>query len=71
MISGEQIERYQQWQEYFKTRMYSFVNILLTGDGEDDSSEYDRFFHESIGMNPEELLGTLDTKVRMIRMENN
>ena len=71
MISGEQIERYQKWQEYFKTRMYSFVNILLNGDGEDDSSEYDRFFHESIGMNPEELLGTLDTKVRMIRMESN
>ena len=71
-ISREQIERYQKWQGYFKARGYSFLNVLYAGeDDEEGLTEYDKFFHESIGTAPEELLGMLDKKVRMIRMEGN
>ena len=75
IISPEQIERYQKWQNYFRVRGYSFFNVLFENDEADDEeeSEYEKLFYseESAGMSPEELLGSLDQKVRMIRMERN
>ena len=71
-ISRKQIDRYQKWQGYFRVRGYSFLNVLYSGDeDEEGTNEYDKLFHESIGKAPEEVLGMLDKKVRMIRMEGN
>ena len=72
IVSREQIERYQQWQKYFKAKEYSFLNVLYaSADEEEDSDEYTRLFYDSYGMKPEELLGALDKKIRMMRMEGN
>ena len=55
-----------------KTELADALIVLYASeDDEEGSTEYDKFFHESIGMAPEELLGMLDKKVRMIRMEGN
>ncbi len=71
-INREQIDRYQKWQGYFKARGYSFLNVLYgSGNDEEAQNEYDRLFYDSIGKAPEEVLGMLDQKVRMIRMERN
>lgn len=73
IVSSEQIERYKQWQGCFWAKGYSFLNVLYATSNEEDAetNEYDRVFYESFGMKPEELLGMLDKKVRMIRMEGN
>ena len=75
LISPEEIERYQKWQHYFKVRGYSFLNVLFENEEANDEAEsdYEKLFYseESAEMSPEELLGTLDQKVRMIRMERN
>ena len=74
IVSSEQIERYKQWQGYFRAKGYSFLNVLYATSNEEEdaeTTEYDRVFYESFGMKPEELLGMLDKKVRMIRMEGN
>ena len=75
LISPEEIERYQKWQDYFKVRGYSFLNVLFENEEANDEAEsdYEKLFYseESAEMSPEELLGTLDQKVRMIRMERN
>lgn len=75
LISPEEIERYQKWQDYFKVRGYSFLNVLFENEEANDEAEsdYEKLFYseESAEMSPEELLGMLDQKVRMIRMERN
>ena len=51
---------------------YSFLNVLYaSADEEEDSDEYTRLIYDSYGMKPEELLGALDKKIRMMRMEGN
>ena len=76
-ISPELIERYQKNINHYKVRGYSFYNALFgqennNGD-EDKPSAYETIFssEESIKMAPEELLGMLDSKVQMIRLEGN
>jgi hypothetical protein len=75
LISPEEIERYQNWQNDFKVRGYSFLNVLFENEEANDEAEsdYEKLFYseESAEMSPEELLGMLDQKVRMIRMERN
>ncbi len=75
LISPEQMERYQKWQNYFKVRGYSFINELFgnSSNEEEEEDDYEKLFYskESASMSPEELLGMLDQKVRMIRMERN
>ena len=75
LISPEQMERYQKWQNYFKVRGYSFINELFgnSSNEEEEEDDYEKLFYskESVSMSPEELLGMLDQKVRMIRMERN
>ena len=75
IISPTEVERYQKWQRYFRVRGYSFLNVLFEEDGAGDEEEgaYEKLFYseESAALSPEELLGRLDQKVRMIRMESN
>ena len=77
-ISKEEIERYQANQNLFKVKEYSFYNDLFGSNNKDDDDEdryavYDKLFYseESMTMAPEELLGMLDSKVQMIRLEGN
>ena len=77
-ISKEEIERYQANQNLFKVKEYSFYNDLFGSNNKDDNEEdryavYDKLFYseESMTMAPEELLGMLDSKVQMIRLEGN
>ena len=71
-INREQIDRYQKWQGYFKARGYSFLNVLYGSENDEEgSNEYDKLFYDSFGKAPEEVLGMLDKKVRMIRLESN
>lgn len=76
-ISPVVIERYQKNKDLMKVRGYSFYNALFgqennNGD-EDRPSAYETIFssEESSKMAPEELLGMLDSKVQMIRLEGN
>ncbi len=76
VVCPEEIERYQKWQNYFKVRGYSFINVLFGEDDkkeENEPSDYEKLFYsaESAKLSPEELLGALDKKVQMIRMERN
>ena len=73
-ISAEQVEKYQKRSNWFRVKGYSFFNDLF-GDGNDEES-YNDFYkmfysNESAKMEPAELLGKLDQKVQMIRMERN
>ncbi len=71
-INREQIDCYQKWQGYFKARGYSFLNVLYGSENDEEgSNEYDKLFYDSFGKAPEEVLGMLDKKVRMIRLESN
>jgi hypothetical protein len=76
-ISPELIERYQKNINLYKVRGYSFYNALFgqenNNGNEDEPSAYEKIFasEESLKMAPEELLGMLDSKVQMIRLEGN
>ena len=76
-ISPEVIERYQKNKDLFKVRSYSFYNALFgkENNNEDDNepSAYEKIFYseESLKKSPEELMGMLDSKVQMIRLEGN
>lgn len=70
IICSEQIESYKKMQGYFRAKGYSFLNVLYASENDDeDSNEYDKLFFDSFGKEPAEVLGMLDKKVRMIRME--
>ena len=73
-ISAEQIGKYQQRCSWYRVKGYSFFNDLF-GDGNDEE-QYNDFYkmfysNEGAKMDPAELLGKLDQKVQMIRMERN
>ena len=76
-IGPERIERYQQRTNQCKVRSYSFYNALWGSQNnntdEDEPSPYETIFasEESMKMAPEELLGMLDSKVQMMRLEGN
>ena len=76
-IGPETIERYQQRANLCKVRSYSFYNALFGSSNnntdEDEPSPYETIFasEESMKMAPEELLGMLDSKVQMMRLEGN
>lgn len=75
-ISPELIERYLKNQNLFRVRSYSFYNALWgsqNNQNEDEPSAYASIFlsEDSMKKEPEELLGMLDSKVQMIRLEGN
>ena len=76
-IGPKTIERYQQRTNQCKVRSYSFYNALWGSQNnntdEDEPSPYETIFasEESMKMAPEELLGMLDSKVQMMRLEGN
>ncbi|MBQ6288539.1 MAG: carbohydrate ABC transporter substrate-binding protein [Clostridia bacterium] len=73
-ISSRMIDRYQKWQNLYKVQGYTFFNDLFTADNDEErNEEFEEIFRnmENAKMSPEELLETIDKKVRMIRMENN
>ncbi len=73
-ISREEIESYRERQSRYMIRGYDFFNDLFTTeDDEERFHEFEQIFRtmENAKMSPEELLGMLDQKVRMIRMERN
>ncbi|MBR5959464.1 MAG: carbohydrate ABC transporter substrate-binding protein [Clostridia bacterium] len=78
-IGQDEIDRYVKNNHLFKVKGYSFYNALFGNNQNNDEDEdkryevYDTIFssEESIKMAPEELMGMLDSKVQMIRMEGN
>ena len=77
-ISPTLIERYLKNINLYKVRSYSFYNALFgqennNKENDDEPSAYEKIFasEQSLKMAPEELLGMLDSKVQMIRLEGN
>ena len=73
-ISSKMIERYRKWQNLYKVQGYTFFNDLYTAENDEERyQEFAEIFHnmENAKISPEELLGGIDKKVRMIRLENN
>ena len=73
-ISSKMIERYRKWQNLYKVQGYTFFNDLYTAENDEERyQEFAEIFHnmENAKISPEELLGGIDKKVRMIRMEGN
>ena len=74
VIKPETIDFYRNNQDACTVKSYSFFNDLFgDANGEDGYELYDRYFcgPEAMGIDPAEMLGMLDQKVRMIRMERN
>ena len=68
------IDRYQKWQNLYKVQGYTFFNDLFTADNDEERyEEFEEIFRnmENAKMSPEELLGMLDQKVWMMRVERN
>lgn len=73
-ISSKLIDRYQKWQNLYKVQGYTFFNDLYTAETDEERyQEFAGIFHnmENAKMSPEELLKSIDKKVRMIRLERN
>ena len=73
-ISSRMIDRYQKWQNLYKVQGYTFFNDLFTADNDEERyEEFEEIFRnmENAKMSPEELLGMLDQKVWMMRVERN
>ena len=68
-------EEEEEEREGFMSRVSGFWSRLFGRDRDDaeEEDDYEKLFYskESASMSPEELLGMLDQKVRMIRMERN
>ena len=74
LVSAEMIENYRKWNAGYRVKGYSFFNDLFGEDPNDeDYNEFEKMFYSNEGakMDPAELLGKLDQKVQMIRMERN
>ena len=72
LVSAEMIENYRKWNAGYRVKGYSFFNDLFGEDPNDeDYNEFEKMFYSNEGakMDPAELLGKLDQKVQMIRME--
>ena len=72
-ISPNLIERYRKWQNLYKVQGYTFFNDLFTAENDEERyQEFEEIFRnmENAKMSPEELLGGIDKKVKMIRLEN-
>ncbi|QTE74292.1 carbohydrate ABC transporter substrate-binding protein [Clostridiales bacterium FE2010] len=73
-INSRMIDRYQKWQNLYKVQGYTFFNDLFTADNDEERyEEFEEIFRnmENAKMSPEELLGMLDQKVWMMRVERN
>ena len=69
-VSREDVERYQKRQGQYMIRGYHFINDLFTADTDEENyEEFVRIFEDKRA--PEEILETIDGKIRMIRMERN
>jgi hypothetical protein len=72
LISTEMVEQYRKRNVGYRVKGYSFFNDLFGEDPNDeDYNEFEKMFYSNEGakMDPAELLGKLDQKVQMIRME--
>ena len=74
LISTEMVEQYRKRNVGYRVKGYSFFNDLFGEDPNDEEyNEFEKMFYSNEGakMDPAELLGKLDKKVQMIRMERN